>query len=74
MSENAIRDELAMRLDLIEPGLVLLAKEYKLPNKAGSAGRIDILARDETGCLVVIELKRSNAAACGSPRSVEAGA
>ncbi|WP_433494885.1 endonuclease NucS domain-containing protein [Micromonospora sp. CA-248089] len=63
MSENAIRDELAMRLDLIEPGLVLLAKEYKLPNKAGSAGRIDILARDETGCLVVIELKRSNAAA-----------
>ncbi|MFD6666687.1 endonuclease NucS domain-containing protein [Micromonospora chalcea] len=53
----------ATRLDLLERGLTLVALEYRLPNRAGTAGRIDILARDKTGCLVVIESKRTDSAA-----------
>jgi hypothetical protein len=61
--ENDIRDRLAARLHLIEPRMTLLATEYALPSRHGTAGRIDILARDATGALVVLELKRTEAAA-----------
>lgn len=63
MTEADIRDFLAERLDLVEPGLQLISKEYPLQNPDGASGRIDILARDRFGNLVVIELKKSDAAA-----------
>lgn len=61
--ENLIRDRLAEQLDVLEPGLVLVAKNFKLLNPSGSDGFIDILARDSTGMMVVIELKRTDSAA-----------
>ncbi|MFK0009288.1 endonuclease NucS domain-containing protein [Paenarthrobacter sp. NPDC090520] len=61
--EDVIRDFLAADLDIIEPGLQLVDKEYYLPNNVGSRGFIDILARDKHGLIVVIELKRSDGAA-----------
>ena len=63
MKESEIRDYLAEHLDIIEPALTFLAKEYPLPNGSGTAGRIDLLARDIYGTLVIIELKRSNSTA-----------
>ncbi|MTK04709.1 endonuclease NucS domain-containing protein [Micromonospora sp. CP22] len=61
--ENAVRDALASRLALIEPGLKCVATAYRLPSRVGAGGRIDILARDTTGSFVIIELKRTEAAA-----------
>ena len=63
LTEAALRDHLAEHLELIEPDLALVRKEYPLPNSAGTRGRVDILARDSLGCFVIIELKRSNASA-----------
>lgn len=57
--ESIIRDQLAETLDLIEPGLVLLKKEYPLPNAIGCKGYIDILATDSFNNYVIIEIKRS---------------
>lgn len=62
-NEGVIRDFLAKDLNLIEVGLELIDTEYHLPNNVGSKGFIDILARDKHGLIVVIELKRSDAAA-----------
>jgi hypothetical protein len=59
-TEAALRDELASKLSLIEPGLTLIEKEHPLPNSLGAKGFIDILARDHFGNRVIIELKRSN--------------
>ncbi|HEY0226384.1 MAG TPA: endonuclease NucS domain-containing protein, partial [Mycobacterium sp.] len=61
--ENAIRDELATRLSLIEPGLQHVASNYHLRNSFGADGFVDILARDSTGVFVVIELKKSDSTA-----------
>jgi hypothetical protein len=58
--EAALRDYLADHLDLIESGLSLVRTEYPLSNSRGSGGFIDILARDSTGDIAVIELKRSD--------------
>ncbi|MCX5880331.1 MAG: endonuclease NucS, partial [Deltaproteobacteria bacterium] len=58
--EKTIRDFLVTRLDLLEPDLVHVETEHKLPNVHGSKGSIDILARDALGHRVIIELKRSN--------------
>jgi hypothetical protein len=63
MNEVQIRDYLAAHLDMIEPGLTLIEKEYYLPNAIGTRGFIDILARDRFGMSVIIEIKRSNKAA-----------
>jgi hypothetical protein len=60
--EDKIRDYLATRLDLLEPGLTLFQKEFVLNNPAGVGGRIDIVAKDKFGHFVIIELKRSNQA------------
>lgn len=61
--EARIRDYLAENLALIEPGLVLVEKEFRLANPFGAGGSIDILAKDGLGHFVVIELKRSDQAA-----------
>ena len=62
-NENAIRDFLADQLDLIEPGLALVDREHFLKNAQGAAGFLDIFARDAKGRLVIIEVKRTDAAA-----------
>jgi Endonuclease NucS len=61
--EDKIRDYLAEHLDLLEQGLVLIRKEFPLPNPNGVGGRVDIVAKDRFGHVVVIEIKRSNQAA-----------
>ncbi|MFC5827983.1 endonuclease NucS domain-containing protein [Nonomuraea insulae] len=58
--ENRIRERLAQRLDVLEPGLRFCAEEYVLANTQGTGGRIDILARDQHRMWVAIELKRAN--------------
>lgn len=57
--ESIIRDQLAANLDMIEPGLTLIQKEYPLPNTIGSKGFVDILATDDFNNYVIIEIKRS---------------
>jgi hypothetical protein len=59
-NEDLIREELAKKLDLIQPGLELVKTNYPLPNAHGTRGFIDILARDRNHVFVVIEIKRSD--------------
>jgi hypothetical protein len=61
--EDKIRDYLADHLELLETGLVLVDKEHELHTSLGAGGRIDILARDIYGHVVVIEIKRSDQSA-----------
>lgn len=61
-TEDVIRDQLAPRLELLERGLRALDTELHLPNIHGSSGFVDIIARDALGNIVLIELKRSDAA------------
>lgn len=63
VTEASIRDKIAENLDLVEKGLVLVKTEYHLPNRQGASGFLDIFARDTAGKLVVIEIKRTDAAA-----------
>ncbi|PTB16782.1 hypothetical protein C9I57_31725 [Trinickia symbiotica] len=63
ITEAQIRDHLASHLDLIEPALTLIDTEFHLPNRRGSSGFLDIFARDGDGKLVIIEIKRTDAAA-----------
>jgi len=58
--EARIRDYLADHLELIGQGLEIVAKEYELKNKFGAGGFVDVLARDQLGHLVVMEIKRSD--------------
>src|SRR2546430_6045429 len=59
-TEARLRDELSKRLDLLEPGLTLQAVEFRLPNRQGASGSIDILATDRYAATVIIEIKKSN--------------
>jgi hypothetical protein len=59
-TESTIRDELAANLSILEPGLALVKTEYTVRVPGGTGGRLDILARDELGLYVVIEVKRSD--------------
>ena len=61
--EHVLRDLLADRLDLIDAGLTLVEIEQYLPNGLGTRSFVDILAKDSRGRWVLIELKRSDAAA-----------
>lgn len=63
VKESLIRDHLAVRLDVLDDRMQLVRKEFPLPNGQGAGGFIDILARDELGHNVIIEIKRSNQAA-----------
>lgn len=56
VSESHLRDVLCQDVSIIEPGLVLVDSEYLLP----SGKRIDILAKELGGRLVVIEIKKSS--------------
>ncbi|MFD7413064.1 endonuclease NucS domain-containing protein [Kitasatospora purpeofusca] len=57
--ESELRDLLATRLEVLEPGLSLVRCEFSLRDAPlGTRGRIDILARDRHGLWVIIELKR----------------
>lgn len=62
-NESAIRDHLIKQLDLIEPGLTLVAREHYLKNTSGASGFLDIFARAANGQLIIIEIKRTDAAA-----------
>lgn len=61
--EANVRDRIAANLDLIEQGLTLVETEFHLPNRQGASGFLDIFARDAADKLVIIEIKRTNAAA-----------
>lgn len=63
MNENAIRDYLSERLDLIEPGMTLVDCEHYLKNPKGASGFLDIFAQSANGQLVIIEIKRTDSAA-----------
>ncbi|MBN9194237.1 endonuclease NucS domain-containing protein [Microbacterium sp.] len=63
MVETRYRDFLADHLDLIEPGLTFVDAEMLLPNAQGAKGFVDLVARDNLGVLVLIEIKRSDSAA-----------
>lgn len=63
MLEADLRDRLANQLDVLEEGLTLLDVERYIPSSIGTRSFIDILARDRRGRYVLIELKRSDAAA-----------
>jgi hypothetical protein len=60
--EEKIRDKLAKDLSIFEGNLKLIEKESFLPNDLGTRGFVDILAKDNLGRFVMIELKRSKAA------------
>lgn len=59
MKESALRDLIAQQIDKLKPGLTLLQKEQYIPSEYGTKSFIDLYAKDEKGCHVLIELKRS---------------
>ena len=61
--ESHLRDYLAENLDLIGNDLTLVKVEFSLVSEHGADGSIDILASDAFGHFVVIEVKKSDAAA-----------
>lgn len=63
MLEATIRDLLANQLNILEAGLTLVKAEQYIPANAGTRSFIDLLARDAQGRWVLIEIKRSDAAA-----------
>jgi hypothetical protein len=63
MLEADLRDLLAVQLHIIEAGLTLIDKEKYIPNTLGTRSFIDLLAHDREKRWVLIELKRSDAAA-----------
>lgn len=62
-TESQLRDMLAKKLTVIEPGLRLLNAEQWLRNSHGGAGSVDLFAQDRHGLYVVIEIKRSRSTA-----------
>ncbi|MAX81793.1 MAG: hypothetical protein CL843_16645 [Crocinitomicaceae bacterium] len=60
--EDIIRDHLKQDIEFIEEGLNLIEDEYHLKNPDGASGFVDLFAHDDKNNLVIIELKRSDAA------------
>ncbi|MPT35902.1 MAG: DUF91 domain-containing protein [Flavobacterium sp.] len=63
MKESQIRDILIQNLHILNPNYKFLNKEAYLPSDIGTRSFIDILACDENGKYIVIELKKSNTTA-----------
>lgn len=63
MKESSLRDLIAQKINKLKPGLTLLQKEQYIPNEHGTKSFIDLYAIDDEQRHVLIELKRSNAAA-----------
>lgn len=61
--EHIIRDWLVEHPNFIEPGLRVVEKEHYLPDDTGTSGFIDILCNDVYNNFVIVEIKRSDAAA-----------
>lgn len=61
--EHIIRDWLVEAPDFIEQGLRVVEKEHYLPDDTGTSGFIDILCNDVYNNFVIVEIKRSDAAA-----------
>lgn len=61
--EHIIRDWLVANPDFIEQGLRVVEKEHYLPDETGTSGFIDILCNDVYNNFVIVEVKRSDAAA-----------
>lgn len=61
ISESVIRDNLISKLNVLSKNLTYIDKEVYLKNAKGTRGYIDILAKDDIGRYVIIELKRSGA-------------
>jgi hypothetical protein len=62
-AEHIIRDWLVEHPDFIEEGLRVVEKEHYLPDDTGTSGFIDILCNDVYNNFVIVEIKRSDAAA-----------
>ncbi|WP_392482697.1 endonuclease NucS domain-containing protein [Nostoc sp. C110] len=60
INEADIRDFLTQNLDIVEPNLKFIKKEFSLENSLGAGGRIDILAKDKFGFFVIIEIKKND--------------
>lgn len=63
MNEAAIRDLLAADLSVLEEGMELVKIEQYIPKALGTRNFLDILAKDKAGQWVIIEVKKTNAAA-----------
>lgn len=63
MKESTLRDMIAKNIENLKEGLTLLKKEQYIPNELGTKSFIDLYAKDNKGRHVLIELKRSDAAA-----------
>lgn len=63
MNEAVVRDLLAADLSILEDGLELLKIEQYIPRSLGTRSFLDILARDKAGHWVIIEVKKTDAAA-----------
>lgn len=63
MNEAAIRDLLAADLSVLEEGMELVKIEQYIPKSLGTRNFLDILAKDKAGQWVIIEVKKTNAAA-----------
>lgn len=63
MNESLLRDLISLNINKLKSDLTLLKKEQYIPNELGTRGFIDLYAKDGFGNHVLIEIKRSNAAA-----------
>lgn len=63
MNESLLRDLISLNINKLKSDLTLLEKEQYIPNELGTRGFIDLYAKDGFGNHVLIEIKRSNAAA-----------
>jgi hypothetical protein len=63
LTESELRDLIANNIQALERGLILLNKEQYIPHTIGTRSFVDLYAKDTQGHHVLIELKRTDAAA-----------